>query len=180
MRIALLQMTSGVDPVANAATMVAAVAEAAAGGAVMLFTPEMSGLVDRDRARAKASVWLESDDVVLAAVCDAAKAHKVWVHIGSLAVDAGRADDGDVAGGFGHDLTSDAAEKVADAAGLAGSSVPNWFPRTNTRGWKCLAVLAPIAIIVSQFELTIAPTFPSQKRLAGARPSILEAAPSVA
>jgi deaminated glutathione amidase len=92
MRIALLQMTSGIDPAANTATMVAAVAEAAAGGAVMLFTPEMSGLIDRDRARARASVRHEDEDIVLAAVQKAAAAHKIWVHIGSLAVDSGRAD----------------------------------------------------------------------------------------
>ena len=93
MRIALLQMTSGIDPAANAAVIVKAVAESAAGGAAMLFTPEMSGLIDRDRARAKASVRREDDDIVLAAVRGAAKAHGIWVHIGSLAVDAGR-DDG--------------------------------------------------------------------------------------
>ena len=92
MRIALLQMTSGIDPAANAAVIVAAVAEAAAGGAAMLFTPEMSGLIDRDRERARASVRHEADDIVLAAVQEAAAAHKIWVHIGSLAVDAGRAD----------------------------------------------------------------------------------------
>jgi predicted amidohydrolase len=51
MKIALLQMTSGVDPVANARTLADAIAEAAASGASMLFTPEMSGLLDRDRAR---------------------------------------------------------------------------------------------------------------------------------
>ena len=34
------------------ATLVEAIAEAAAGGAAMLFTPEMTGLLDRDRARA--------------------------------------------------------------------------------------------------------------------------------
>ena len=62
MRIALLQMTSGIDPAANAAVIVKAVAESAAGGAAMLFTPEMSGLIDRDRARAKASVRREDDD----------------------------------------------------------------------------------------------------------------------
>ena len=93
MRIALLQMTSGIDPAANAAVMVAAVAEASASGAAMLFTPEMSGLVDRDRARAKASVRAEDQDFVLAAVREAAKMHGICVHIGSLAVDAGR-DDG--------------------------------------------------------------------------------------
>ena len=92
MRIALLQMTSGIDPAANATVIVAAVAEAAAGGAAMLFTPEMSGLIDRDRERARASVRHENEDIVLAAVQMAAAAHKIWVHIGSLAIDAGRAD----------------------------------------------------------------------------------------
>ena len=88
MRIALLQMTSGIDPAANAATLVAAVAEAAAGGAAMLFTPEMSGLIDRDRVRAKASIVAEEDDQVLAAVRNAAAQHGIWVHLGSLAITA--------------------------------------------------------------------------------------------
>ena len=92
MRIALLQMNSGIDPAANAAVIVAAVAEAAEGGAAMLFTPEMSGLLDRDRARAKASIRTEAEDIVLAAVREAAAQHKIWVHIGSLAVDAERSD----------------------------------------------------------------------------------------
>jgi deaminated glutathione amidase len=92
MRIALLQMTSGIDPAANAAVLVAAVAEAAAGGAMMLFTPEMSGLLDCDRVRAKVAVRPEGDDIVLAAVRDAARTYKIWVHVGSLAIDAGRAD----------------------------------------------------------------------------------------
>ncbi len=92
MRIAVLQMTSGIDPAANAGTMVAAVDEAARGGATMLFTPEMSGLIDRDRERARASVCGESDDVVLASVRTAAADNGIWVHVGSLAVDAGRAD----------------------------------------------------------------------------------------
>ncbi len=92
MRIALLQMTSGIDPAANAATIVTAVGEVAAGGAAMLFTPEMSGLIDRDRYRARASVCHEDQDVVLAAVRKAAADHRIWLHIGSLAVDAGRAD----------------------------------------------------------------------------------------
>ena len=51
-RIAVLQMTSGTDPEANAAVLTDAVGRAAEGGAAMLFTPEMSGLLDRDRARA--------------------------------------------------------------------------------------------------------------------------------
>lgn len=89
MRAAVLQMTSGIDPAANALTIAAAVAEAARGGAAMLFTPEMSGLVDRDRARAAAAIVGEDDDIVLAATCAAAKAHRLWVQLGSLALRTG-------------------------------------------------------------------------------------------
>ena len=86
MKIALAQLTSGIDPARNAATLVDAVEQAARGGAVMLFTPEMSGLVDQVRERASAVLRSENDDVVLAAVRDAAAAHGIWVHLGSLAV----------------------------------------------------------------------------------------------
>jgi predicted amidohydrolase len=85
-RAALLQMTSGIDPAANAATLVEAVAQAKAGGAAMLFTPEMSGLVDGNRARAFPQYRREGEDPVLAAVRDAAAKHGLWVHLGSLAV----------------------------------------------------------------------------------------------
>ncbi len=91
MKAAILQMTSGIDTGANARTMVDAVSEASAAGAAMLFTPEMSGLLDRDRARAAISIVAEQDDPVLAAARAAAAQHRIWVHIGSLAV---RADDG--------------------------------------------------------------------------------------
>jgi predicted amidohydrolase len=85
-RIALLQMTSGTDPSINAQQIGDAIAAAAAGGAVMLFTPEMSNLVDRDRGRAAASVRAETDDLVLATARAAARAHGIWVHLGSLAL----------------------------------------------------------------------------------------------
>lgn len=85
-RIAVLQMCSGISPQENAATMVAAVADAASGGAAMLFTPEMSGLLDRDRERARPHVVAEADNPVLAAVRAAAAEHGVWVALGSLAV----------------------------------------------------------------------------------------------
>ena len=85
-RIAIAQMTSGIDPEANAAVLVAAIRDAATGGAVMLFTPEMSGLLDRNRERASHSIKTEADDLVLAAVRHAAAQHGVWVHLGSLAL----------------------------------------------------------------------------------------------
>ena len=91
MKAAVLQMTGGIDPAGNAHTLVSAVHAAADAGAAMLFTPEMSNLVDRDRARAAAAIVAEADDPVLAAVRRAAKARGLWVHLGSLAV---RRDDG--------------------------------------------------------------------------------------
>ena len=87
--VAVLQMTAGIDPAANADTLERAIAEAAAGGAAMLFTPEMSGLIDRDKARAAAHLTSEEHDPVLARVRAAAAAHGLWVHLGSLAVRRG-------------------------------------------------------------------------------------------
>ncbi|WBO21179.1 carbon-nitrogen hydrolase family protein [Sphingomonas abietis] len=89
MRIAVLQMTSGIDPAANARTLVSAMDEAAAGGAAILFTPEMSGLLDRDRRRGAASIVGEADDVVLAAARAAAARLGLWVQLGSLALRPG-------------------------------------------------------------------------------------------
>ncbi|HET7816626.1 MAG TPA: carbon-nitrogen hydrolase family protein [Sphingomicrobium sp.] len=85
-RIALFQSNSGIDPQANAERLVAAVEEAAQGGAAMLFTPEMSGLLDRDSIRAAGNVCEEQDDAVLAACRRAAEANGIWLHLGSLAV----------------------------------------------------------------------------------------------
>ena len=85
-KIAIFQSQTGIDPAANAARLADAVRQAAEGGAAMLFTPEMSGLLDRDADRATKNVRLEENDEVLAAVRDAAHKHGIWVHIGSLAV----------------------------------------------------------------------------------------------
>ncbi|WP_300974391.1 carbon-nitrogen hydrolase family protein [Sphingomonas sp. LHG3406-1] len=93
-RIALLQAQTGVDPARNAAALVDAAGQARAGGAAMLFTPEMSGLLDRDRERASGHYRSQEDDPVLAAVRDAAAREGLWVHVGSLAV---RSDGGKLA-----------------------------------------------------------------------------------
>ncbi|MCB2064354.1 MAG: carbon-nitrogen hydrolase family protein [Novosphingobium sp.] len=85
-RIALLQMTTGIDPAVNADTIASAVAEAAADGASMLFTPEMSGLLDRNRKRAAEKIVQEDEDPVLARVRSAAKEAGITVALGSLAV----------------------------------------------------------------------------------------------
>jgi len=85
-RIALLQSTAGIDPEENARSLTHAIREAASGGAEILFTPEMSGLLDRDQQRARKNLRSEDEDLVLAACRDAAREHSIWLHLGSLAI----------------------------------------------------------------------------------------------
>jgi len=93
-RIALFQSTTGIDPAANARALTEAVDQAASGGAEMLFTPEMSGLLDRESKRAAKALRSQEEDSVLAACREAARTHRTWLHVGSLAV---LVDDGKVA-----------------------------------------------------------------------------------
>jgi predicted amidohydrolase len=93
-RIALFQSTTGINPERNAEAIAAAADEAAGGGAAVLFMPEMSNLLDKDSGRARPKLREESDDLVLAACCDAARTHGLWIHVGSLGV---LADEGKVA-----------------------------------------------------------------------------------
>ncbi|MCK0128320.1 carbon-nitrogen hydrolase family protein [Erythrobacter sp. F6033] len=61
-KIALLQMTSGIDPEENYSSVEAAAKEASRVGAEVLFTPEMSLLLDRDRTRA--ATWVNSNEPI--------------------------------------------------------------------------------------------------------------------
>jgi len=85
-RIALFQSTTGISPGTNIHRLEEAIAEAAEGGAEILFTPEMSGLLDRDSARAATNLRNEDEDEVLAACRNAARRNHIWLHLGSLAV----------------------------------------------------------------------------------------------
>ncbi len=88
-KVAVLQMTAGIDPGRNAGTIAEAAAQAASEGAAMLFTPEMSGFLDRDRARGAQTIRHEEGDPVLAAAKAAAQDAKLWIALGSLAIDRG-------------------------------------------------------------------------------------------
>ena len=93
-RIAVFQSTTGIDPAWNARALTDAIQTAASGAAEMLFTPEMSGLLDRDSARAAKHLRPQEQDEVLAASREAAAKHRIWLHLGSLAV---LVEDGKVA-----------------------------------------------------------------------------------
>src|SRR3982751_4216832 len=85
-RIALFQSTTGISPGTNIHGLEEAIAQAAQGGAEILFTPEMSVLLDRDSARAATNLRNEDEDEVLAACRNAARRNHIWLHLGSLAV----------------------------------------------------------------------------------------------
>lgn len=82
--IALAQMTSGIDADANLDAMVGAMARARGGGAAMVFFPEMSALLDRDRTRSAAALHHDRDSPWLTRLCDAAAREGIWVHTGSM------------------------------------------------------------------------------------------------
>jgi deaminated glutathione amidase len=87
-KIALLQMTSGIDPAENAAIVTTAIADAAAQGAKILFTPEMTGLLDRDKPRLAKNARPADMDLTLQAAQKGAREFGLWVHIGSLPIPA--------------------------------------------------------------------------------------------
>lgn len=92
MRAALVQMTSSDDPVANLAVTRAMVVEAAGQGADLVVTPEVTNCVSTSRSHQNAVLRDEASDITLAALRDEAKAHGIWLLIGSLAL---KTDDPD-------------------------------------------------------------------------------------
>ncbi|WP_116090117.1 carbon-nitrogen hydrolase family protein [Sphingomonas crusticola] len=86
MRATVFQANTGVDPLLGTRALVEAAERAAGEGADMLFTPEMSAVLDRDRVRAAGSIVTEDEDVALAAMRETAAKHGLWIHLGSLAV----------------------------------------------------------------------------------------------
>lgn len=83
---ACVQMRSGRDPLGNRDAAVALVREAADRGAHYVQTPEMTSLVERDKASLFAHVTAQEDDATLAALREVARERGLVVQIGSLAV----------------------------------------------------------------------------------------------
>lgn len=79
-------MNAGIDPAANAAVLADAVSTAAEWGAAMLFTPEMTNVLDRDRGRAAQRIVSEQEDTVLGTAIQLASEHGIWIALGSLAL----------------------------------------------------------------------------------------------
>lgn len=89
LRVALLQMRSGIDPQSNRAEMSALLRQAASGGARLVATPEMTPRLDRDRQRMLGAVEREDLAAETRAWGRLAREHGVWLLLGSMAVWAG-------------------------------------------------------------------------------------------
>jgi deaminated glutathione amidase len=85
-KAAAIQMCSGTEPARNVAALHDMVREAASLGAQYIQTPEMTGMVERDRAALFAKLKPEQSDPVVAAARDLALAHCIHLHIGSTAI----------------------------------------------------------------------------------------------
>ncbi len=85
-RIAVLQMTSGIDPEANFDIIADAARSARSEGAEMLFTPEMSLLLDRDRARAAAHIVPQDGSPYVSKLASVAEEIGLTLALGSMAV----------------------------------------------------------------------------------------------
>lgn len=85
-KVAVLQMTSGIDPEANFAAIADAARKAAFEGAAILFTPEMSLLLDRNRARAAAHITAQGQSSFVPRFASLAAETDVTIALGSMAV----------------------------------------------------------------------------------------------
>jgi predicted amidohydrolase len=86
---ACAQMRSGRDPMRNRDDAVALAREAASAGAHFVQTPEMTSLVERDRASLFEKVGPEERDPTLAALREVARERGIVVQVGSIAVKVG-------------------------------------------------------------------------------------------
>ncbi|WP_414714605.1 carbon-nitrogen hydrolase family protein [Sphingopyxis sp.] len=135
-------MTSGIDPDANLAAIDRAMGEAAAGGAAMAFLPEMSLLLDRDRARSAAHVAREADSPWPAALQAMAQKHGLWLHSGSMPL---LADDGQRRVNRSHIIAADGSIRARyDKIHMFDVTLPsgeNWTESAAYAGGDAMAVV---------------------------------------
>lgn len=139
---ALVQMTSGIDPAANLATIDRAMAEAAADGAVMAFFPEMSLLLDRDRTRSAMHMAREADSPWPAALQTIAQKHGIWLHSGSMPL---LSDDGERRVNRSHVIAADGSIRARyDKVHMFDVTLPsgeNWQESAAYAGGDAAAVV---------------------------------------
>lgn len=84
MKVALVQLTSSNDPVANLRLVEGYIREAHAGGAQFILTPETTNIISSSRKQQAEVLHTEADDSTLARMRVLATELEVWLLIGSL------------------------------------------------------------------------------------------------
>ena len=85
-RAGLIQMRSGRTPQANLDAARTLIADARSAGADYVQTPEMTNVMEVKREVLFAAIVGEETDVCLAVFRDLARTHKLYLHVGSLAI----------------------------------------------------------------------------------------------
>jgi predicted amidohydrolase len=85
-RVGLIQMRSGRAPQQNIDAATGLIDEAKAAGADYVQTPEMTNIMEIRRENLFAALVAEEADASLAAFRETARRHRLWVHVGSLAI----------------------------------------------------------------------------------------------
>src|SRR6266446_3669911 len=85
-RVGLIQMRSARAPQSNIGAAAALIAEAKESGADYVLTPEMTNIMEVDRARLMATIVAEENDESLASFRELARRLGIFVHVGSLAI----------------------------------------------------------------------------------------------
>ncbi|MGB8814225.1 MAG: carbon-nitrogen hydrolase family protein [Paracoccaceae bacterium] len=92
MRIGLVQLNVGDDPITNLTETLALVRAAVAGGASFVLTPECTNGLSSNREHQRIVFHLEADDPTLATLREEARRHGIWLLIGSLGLKTEDAD----------------------------------------------------------------------------------------
>lgn len=85
-RVGLVQMCTGRDVDANLTELARLVREAAAGGAEYVLTPEVSVLMENDRARLFAATAPEEGNRAIGHCAALARELGIWLHLGSMGI----------------------------------------------------------------------------------------------
>jgi predicted amidohydrolase len=162
-RAGLIQMRSGRTPSANVDAARKLIAEARAGGAQYVQTPEMTNILESRREALMAKVAPEATDPSLAAFRDTAREHGLWLHIGSLALRA--SPDRAVNRGFLIDPRGEIAARY-DKIHMFDVDLPDGESYRESRNYAAGEQAVPAALPWGGIGLTICydPRFPALYR----------------
>ncbi len=86
MHVACVQMRSGISIAENIEVMDAFVRQAAGEGAIYIQTPEMTGILQKNRKGLFGEITLQADDLLVQHASKLSNELGIWLHIGSHAI----------------------------------------------------------------------------------------------